>query len=325
MPQLLSTLRLSGHHTVMKSALARHGLPAGQAALALETALLGREVGQVVEGQMMFPLILRYAPTDLVDLDTIWQTRIDMPAGARVPLGSIATIVEDRSPNFIGRENVQRRIVVTANVASGDLSGVMAEVRERVADLVTLPAGYRVEYGGQFEAEAEASRLLLGLGVGVVAGIFFILVSVFRSARDAGIVMLNLPLALVGGAVGVFLSGGVVSIAVLIGFISLFGIATRNGIMLVSHIRHLRDERGADARDAVVRGSVNRLVPILMTALSTGLALVPVALGLGEPGSEIQAPLALVIVCGLFSSTALNMFVVPAAYWASERRRSAAS
>ena len=308
-----------------RTALARHGLPAGQAALALETALLGREVGQIIEGQMVFPLILRYAPTDLVDLDTIWQTRIDMPTGARVPLGSIASIVEDRSPNFIGRENVQRRIVVTANVASGDLTGVVADVRERVAHLVTLPAGYRVEYGGQFEAEAEASRLLLGLGVGAVVGIFFILVSVFRSARDAGIVMLNLPLALVGGAVGVFLSGGVVSIAVLIGFISLFGIATRNGIMLVSHIRHLRDEQGTHPREAVVRGSVNRLVPILMTALSTGLALVPVALGLGEPGSEIQAPLALVIVCGLFSSTALNMFVVPAVYWASERRRSAAS
>ena len=307
-----------------RTALARHGLPAGQAALALETALLGREVGQVIEGQMTFPLILRYIPTDMTDLDTMWQTRLDMPAGARVPLGSVADIVEDRSPNFIGRENVQRRIVVTANVASGDLGSVVADVRNRVAGLVTLPAGYRVEYGGQFEAEAEASRLLLALGLGAIAGIFFILVSAFRSVRDAGIVMLNLPLALVGGTVGVFLGGGVVSIAVLIGFISLFGIATRNGIMLVSHIRHLSDEEGVtDPRDAIIQGSVNRLVPILMTALSTGLALVPVALGLGEPGSELQAPLALVIVCGLFSATALNMFVVPAVYWTSMRRTAA--
>ena len=307
-----------------RTALARHGLPAGRAALALETAFLGREVGQVVEGQMIFPLILRYAPTDLVDLDTMWQTRLDMPAGPRVPLGSVADIVEDRSPNFIGRENVQRRIVVTANVAGGDLSGVVADVQERVEALVTLPAGYRVEYGGQFKAEVEASRLLIGLGLGVIAGIFFILVSAFRSVRDAGIVMLNLPLALVGGAAGVFLSGGVVSIAVLIGFIALFGIATRNGIMLVSHIRHLTDTHSVTSlRDAIIQGSVNRLVPILMTALSTGLALVPVALRLGEPGSEIQAPLALVIVCGLFSSTALNMFVVPAVYWTSGRRDTA--
>ena len=301
-----------------RAALARHGLQAGQAALALETALLGREVGHVIDNQMMVPVILRYAPTDRGDLDAMWETRIDMPSGARVPLGSLAEIVEDRGPNFVGRENVQRRIVVTANVQGRDLGSVVSDMRERVAGGVTLPVGYRVEYGGQFEAEAAASRLLFGLGVAAVAGIFLILVTAFRSARDAAIVMINLPLALVGGVVGVFLADGVLSIAALIGFISLFGIATRNGIMLVSHIRHLREQgHAADVREAVVQGSVNRLVPILMTALSTGLALVPVALGLGEPGSEIQAPLALVVVCGLFSSTALNMFVVPAAYWVS--------
>ena len=303
-----------------RAALARHGLPAGQAAVALETALLGREVAQIVDGQMIVPLIVRYAPTDMTDLDTMWQTRIDMPAGARVPLGSLASIAEDRSPNFIGRENVQRRIVATANVAGRDLGSVVRDIQERVAAGVTLPDGYRVEYGGQFEAEAEASRLLLGLGLGVVAAIFFILLSAFGSARDAAIVMLNLPLALIGGVAGVFLGDGVLSIAVLIGFISLFGIATRNGIMLVSHIRRIREDEGVtDAREAVVQGSVNRLVPILMTALSTGLALVPVAMGFGEPGSEIQAPLALVIVCGLVSSTILNMFVVPAVYWRSLR------
>ena len=303
-----------------RAALARHGLPAGQAALALETALLGREVGQIIDGQVMYPLILRYAPSDMADLDTLWQTRIDMPAGARVPLGSLATIVEDRGPNLIGRENVQRRIVVTANVANRDLGSVVDDIRDRVASGVTLPDGYRVEYGGQFEAEAEATRLILGLGLAAIAGIFLILVSAFHSTRDAAIVMINLPLALIGGVVGVFLGDGVLSIAALIGFISLFGIATRNGIMLVSHIRHLREDEGVtDAREAIIQGSVHRLVPILMTALSTGLALVPVALGFGEPGSEIQAPLALVIVCGLFSATALNMFVVPAVYWTSLR------
>ena len=307
-----------------RSALARHGLPAGQAADALETALLGREVGQIIEGQMIWPLILRYAPTDMSDLDAMWQTRIDMPSGARVPLGSLADIAEDRGPNFIGRENVQRRIVATANVAGRDLGSVVRDVQDRVTESVALPDGYRVEFGGQFEAEAEASRLLLGLGLSVVAAIFLILLSAFRSARDAAIVMINLPLALIGGVVGVFLGDGVLSIAVLIGFISLFGIATRNGIMLVSHVRRLlQDEGVTDGRDAVIQGSVNRLVPILMTALSTGLALLPVALGFGEPGSEIQAPLALVIVCGLLSSTVLNMFVVPSLYWKSLRQSGA--
>ena len=303
-----------------RAALARHGLPAGQAASTLETALLGRRVGQIIDGQLAVPLVLRYATSDLTDLEAMWQTRLDMPAGARVPLGSLAEIVEDRGPNFIGRENAQRRIIVTANVAGRDLGGVVADVRRRVSAGVTLPAGYRVEYGGQFEAEEEAERLLLGLGVGAVAGIFLILYSAFRSTRDAAIIMLNLPLALIGGVAGVFLGGGVLSIAALIGFIALFGIATRNGIMLVSRIRRLREEDpDLHLREAVIRGSEDRLVPIVMTALSTGLALLPVALRFGVPGSEIQAPLALVIVCGLFSSTALNMFVVPAVVLRLER------
>ena len=304
-----------------RAALARHGLPTGQAALSLETALLGREVGQIIDGQMMVPLILRYVPTDTADLDTMRQMWIDTPAGVRVPLGSLAKIVEDRSPNFIGRENVQRRIVVTSNVAEGDLRSVVGDIQERLAESLALPEGYRVEYDGQFEAESEASRLLLGLALVAVAGIFLVLMSAFRSARDAVIVMVNLPLALIGGVVGVFLGNGVLSIAALVGFISLFGISTRNGIMLISHIRRLREDgQVSDVREAVIQGSVSRLVPILMTALSTGLALVPVALGFGEPGSEIQAPLALVVVCGLVSSTALNLFVVPAIYWASTRR-----
>ena len=305
-----------------RTALARHGLPAGQAASTLETALLGRRVGQIIDGQLAVPLVLRYATNDLADLEAMWQTRLDMPAGARVPLGSLAEIVEDRGPNFIGRENAQRRIIVTANVAGRDLGSVVADVRERVAAGVTLPEGYRVEYGGQFQAEEEAGRLLLGLGVGAVAGIFLILYSAFRSTRDAAIVMLNLPLALIGGVAGVFLGDGVLSVAALIGFIALFGIATRNGIMLMSRIRRLREEESdLEVHEAVVRGSVDRLVPIVMTALSTGLALLPVALRFGVPGSEIQAPLALVIVCGLFSSTALNMFVVPAAVFLRYRPR----
>ncbi len=182
---------------------------------------------------------------------------------------------------------------------------------------IDLPSGYRIEYGGQFQSSEQASSLLWWLSLGAVAAMFVLLAAAFRSGGLAALMMVNLPLALVGGAVGVFVSGGVLSIASLIGLLALLGIAARNGIMLVSHIEHLRREEGvADLREAVVAGCIDRLVPILMTALSTGLALVPVALGAGEPGSEIQAPMASVIIFGLISSTALNMLVVPAAYYA---------
>ncbi len=213
------------------------------------------------------------------------------------------------------RENVQRRIVVQSNVAGRDLRGVVNDIQARVAQRVKLPQGYHVEYGGQFENEAQASRQLLWLSLGVVVAIFFILSTAFGSARDATLIMLNLPLALIGGVIGVYLAGGVLSVASIVGFITLFGIATRNGIMLVSHIRHLREVEGVtDFRESVIRGATERLIPILMTALAAGLALVPIALSAGEPGSEIQAPMAMVIMFGLFSSTALNMVVVPILY-----------
>ena len=241
---------------------------------------------------------------------------IDTPSGARVPLSAVAQIAEDRSPNFISRENVQRKIVVQSNVAGRDLRSVVRDVQQRVEETVTLPRGYHVEYGGQFESEAAASERLSWLGAAVVAGIFVILLTAFRSSRDSLIVMLNLPLALIGGVVGVYLAGGVVSVASLIGFITLFGIATRNGIMLVSHVKHLQTEEGVtDLRQAVIQGASERLAPIFMTAMATGLALVPIALGLGEPGNEIQAPMAIVIFFGLFTSTLLNMVVVPSVYF----------
>jgi preprotein translocase subunit SecF len=245
----------------------------------------------------------------------------ETPAGARVPLAAVADITEDRGPNFISRENVQRKIVVQSNVAGRDLRGVVNEIEAAVRKAVPLPPGYRIEYGGQFESEAEASRLLAALGLAVVASILVILAYAFASWRDAALIMVNLPLALIGGIAGIFVAGGVLTVASVIGLIALFGIATRNGIMLVSHIRQLVDEEGVgDFREAVIRGSIERLSPILMTALATGLALVPVALGSGEPGSELQAPMAIVIICGLFSSTVLNMVVVPAAYWRLGRR-----
>ena len=191
-----------------------------------------------------------------------------------------------------------------------------------MGDSVKLPQGYRIEYGGQFESEASASKRLLLLSGFAVLGIVLILITAFNSFRDAMVIMLNLPFALVGGVAGVFLSGGVLSVASIIGFITLFGIATRNGIMLVSHVRHLMEVEGeTDLRHAIQRGAAERVSPILMTALAAGLALIPVALGAGQPGSEIQAPMATVILAGLFSSTLLNMIVIPSVLSSFRRRR----
>ena len=299
-----------------REALARYGMPAGAAAQALKTAFMGQEVGSILEGQVAVPLVVRYQGEPPERMETIRQTMIDTPSGARVPLSAVAQIREDRSPNFVTRENVQRKIVVSANVAGRDLRSVVNDIQDHVERETDFPPGYRIEYGGQFESEAEASRRILLLGALVVVAILVILSTAFRSWRDALIIMSNLPLALIGGVVGVFLGGGVLSVASLIGFITLFGIATRNGIMLISHIKHLMTEEGVtDFRRAVIQGSCERLAPILMTALSTALALIPIGLGLGKTGSEIHAPLALVVLCGLFSSTALNMIVVPAVYW----------
>ncbi len=297
-------------------ALARYGMPVGAAAEALQAAFVGQEVGQIFEGQVAFPLVVRYPFENHADMEAVRQTLIDTPSGAQVPLGAIADIREDRSPNFISRENVQRKIVVMCNVAGRDLRSVVNDVRRHVQASVNLPRGYRIDYGGQFESEAEASRLLLWLGLAVVLGILVILTAAFRSFTDAVIIMFNLPLALIGGVVGVFLSGGVLSVASIIGFITLFGIASRNGIMMISHIKHLMEEEGvANFRAAVIRGAIERLSPILMTALAAGLALIPLALGAGKPGSEIEAPMAIVILFGLLSSTFLNMVVVPAMYF----------
>jgi len=298
-----------------RAAIARHGLRIRDVAEAVETAFGGQTVSRVMEGQAAFDLVVRYRASALEDLEALRHTLIATPSGAQIPLHALADIRRDRGPNTISRENVQRKIVVMCNVAGRDLRGVVEEIRDRIEAAMELPRGYHVEYGGQFESAAEASRTLLLLGVAVVVGIFLLLYVAFRSARDAALVMVNLPLALIGGVVGVYLSGGVVSVASIIGFITLFGIATRNGIMMISHIHHLVEHEGVrDPVEAVKRGAVERLAPIFMTALAAGLALVPLALSGGRPGSEIQTPMAIVILFGLLSSTALNMVVVPALY-----------
>lgn len=305
-------------------ALARHGLHVREVDSALQAAIQGLHVSTILEGQNAFNLVVRLADPPLPasgpitppwNTETLGDLLVDTPSGAKVPLATLAQIVKDTGPNTISREQVERKIVVSANVAERDVTSVVHDIQRLVKPLVEAQPGYRVDYGGQFESAAAASRVLLLLGIAVVIGIAFLLHLAFGSGRDAALVMLNLPLALIGGVIGVFVGGGVLSVASLIGFITVFGIATRNGIMLVSHIRHLQVAEGiTDLREAVFRGAMERLAPILMTALAAGLALIPLALSGGRPGNEIQTPMAIVILFGLLSSMLLNMIVVPALY-----------
>jgi len=296
---------------VDRDAVARYGLTTGEVAEAVEHAFAGETVGTVLEGQRSVDLVVRLEDGARADLETLELTPIDTPAGGRLPLKMLASLVRDTGPNTISREGVQRKMVVQANVAGRNLSDVVDELRGRIAVEVPLPQGYHVTFGGQFESAAEAARTIALLSVGVVAGIFLLLVVAFGSVRNALLTLINLPLALIGGVVAVALTSGVVSIASLVGFITLFGIATRNGIMMVSHFEHLMAHEGKQLPEAVVQGSLERLAPILMTALSAGLALVPLVLASDAPGNEIQAPMGVVILGGLLSSTFLNMLVVP--------------
>ncbi|MBI4474823.1 MAG: efflux RND transporter permease subunit [Acidobacteria bacterium] len=247
-------------------------------------------------------------------VETIASALVDTPAGPKVPIGQIAGLRIDQGPNTINRENVQRRIIVQANVTGRDLGSVIDDIRGKIARGVALPEGYFIQYGGQFEAQEEAARKITIMSVAAILGIFLLLYLALGSARLALLVMANLPLALIGGVVMVFLSGGTLSIASLIGFITLFGIATRNGIMLIMHYQHLIHEENVPFRQAIVQGSLERLSPILMTALVTGAGLIPLALGAGKPGNEIQQPMAVVILGGIVTSTVLNMVVIPALY-----------
>jgi CzcA family heavy metal efflux pump len=299
---------------------ARAGLSRGELAARLEAIQRGKEVGRFFEGQVSYPIVIRYKDAGNLSPQQELDLPIDLPSGAFVPLGALAKVERGTSPNFITREGVQRKIYVQCNVSGRDLVSTVEEIRRRVGENVELPPGYRIEFGGQVDSERRATRWIGLLAVGVILAILLLLTVAFDSYRDALLVMINLPLALVGGVIGVFVSGGVLSLASLVGFIALLGIASRNGIMLVSHIRRLVDREGvADPREAVTRGASERLAPILMTALAAGLALVPIALNAGEAGSEIQAPMATVILFGLATSTLLNMFVVPAAYWWTHR------
>lgn len=297
-----------------RSAMARFGVTPAHLAEAIDVAFAGEVVSQVLEEQRSYDLVVRMDPALRGDLEAISQARIDTPVGAQVPLSTLADVRYDLGPNGITRENAQRKIVVQANVAGRDVGSVVEDIREEVAAAVTLPTGYYLEYGGQFESAEEATRTIGLLSLLSLAVVFLILFMEFGSVRQALLVLVNLPLALVGGVFAVLLTGGVLNIATLVGFITLFGIAVRNGILMVSHYNYLLAEEGEDLRGAVIRGSMERLNPVMMTALTAGLALLPLALSGGEPGNEIQSPLAVVVLGGLLTSLALNMVVVPVLY-----------
>jgi len=297
-----------------REAIARYGLHAGALAESIETAFAGTKVTQVLEQQRTYDVIVRYRDDARANLEAIKDTVVDTPSGAKIPLRMLATIRDDVGPNTISRENVQRKIVVSANTSGRDLGSVIADLQAAIAKSVVLPQGYYLVYGGQFESERAASRTIGVIGIGVVIGIFVLLFMAFRSWRNALLIMVNLPLALIGGLVAVKLSGGIISVASLVGFITLFGVATRNGIMMISHYDHLQRHEGASFDEAVERGSMERLSPVLMTALCAGLALIPLVIAGNQTGNELQAPMGVVILGGLLSATALNMVVVPALY-----------
>lgn len=296
------------------AALAALGLSPGDLAEFVEIAFRGHEAGQWWTEGRAVDLIVRYPDSYRDDLAALAATPIDAQGEVFTRLADVARIDKTLGPNLINRENVRRRIVVMANTAGRDIRSVINDVSERIDEQVTLPEGYYVEFGGEFESEARASRTILLLsGVAVLAMVVLLWLA-FHSLRDAFLILAALPLSLMGGAAAVLLTGGVLSIASLVGFITLFGIATRNGILLVTHYRHLMREEGESLHAAIRRGSLERLSPVLMTALASGLALVPIALALGEPGNEIQAPMALVILGGLLSSTFLTLVIVPVLY-----------
>ena len=299
---------------VDRRAAAAVGLTAADVAETVDAAFNGHVATEVLEEQRTYDVLVRFDDSARQSVETIAATLVDTPTGAKVPLGQVAEVRLDQGPNTINRENVQRRIIVQANVADRDVGSVIDDVRAAVAKDVSLPQGYYVQYGGQFESQQKASRQILLLSGVAIGGIFLLLYLALGSPRSALLVMANLPLALIGGVVMVFLSGGTLSVASLVGFITLFGIATRNGIMLVTHYRHLMEEESVPFREAIVRGSMERLSPILMTALVTGVGLIPLAMGVGQPGKEIQQPMAVVILGGIVTSTFLNMVVIPALF-----------
>ncbi|MBM3420572.1 MAG: efflux RND transporter permease subunit, partial [Bacteroidetes bacterium] len=306
--------------TPRREMLARYGIPVNRFAEFVETAFGGRQVSDVFIDEMRFPLVLRFSNEARGSLEGIRNAMIDTYDGQKVPLSFVADVTSSSGPHGINRENVKRKLVVSVNAAGRDVGSLVAEIRNRIDDNIKLPAGYRVEYGGQFESAARATRRILFASVLAVLAVFIVLYNEFRNSTLAWIVLLNLPLALIGGIFAIRLTTGVMSIPAIIGFITLFGIATRNGILLISRYLHLEGE-DRNLKERIIHGSADRLNPILMTALTAALALIPLAAGGEKPGNEIQSPMAVVILGGLLSSTLLNIFVIPAVYFMISRKK----
>ncbi len=300
--------------------LAAHGITLGEFHRFIRRAFGGEVLASVYEGQRSFDMVLKLHPKYTGELEEMKEALIDLPDGGKIPLGQVADVVSTSGPNGISRENVQRKIVVAANVSGKDMQGVVDQIKEHVGEKVVFPEGYRIEYGGQFENAAKASRVLLFTSILAILIIFILLYQEFKDSFLSLIILLNLPLALIGGVIAIWVTSGVVSIPSIIGFITLFGIATRNGILLVSRYQNLREE-GKSIQEAVSEGSSDRLNPILMTALTAALALIPLVMQGDKSGNEIQSPMALVVLGGLLSSTLMNMFIVPIVYDMIENRR----
>ncbi|HEU5108475.1 MAG TPA: efflux RND transporter permease subunit, partial [Micromonosporaceae bacterium] len=294
-----------------RQAMARFGLTAADLAQSVEALFQGTAAGQIVEGGVTSRVVVRYPARLRARRDQMETLPVTTRDGRRLRLGDVARIRFDLGPGLIRREGVERVAMVTANVTGADLTGAVERARRALAAGLTLPEGYRIVFGGQFEEAARSLRNMILLGAGLLLAMHGLLYLAFRSHRQALIVLVNLPLALIGGIAAVALGGRGLSVASLVGFITLFGIATRNGVLLVSHYGHLMREEGLPIREAVLRGSHERLAPVLMTALTAGLALIPLVVGGNAAGNEIQSPMAEVILGGLLTSTFLNLVVVP--------------
>lgn len=305
--------------TPRREMLARYGVTLAEFSEFIDVALAGEVVSQVYEGSRTFDLTVKVKDDERATASRIGDLMIDTQMG-KVPLSTLAEIESATGPNTINRENVKRKIVISANVSDRDLRSVVDDIRERIDETITLPEGYFIEYSGQFESEAAASRTLSIVSLFSLLVVFLLLYNQFRSASQSAVILLNLPLALIGGVFILRFTTGEISIPAIIGFISLFGIATRNGMLLVSHYNTMLAE-GHTLHNIVLHGSLDRLNPILMTALTSALALIPLALGGDLPGNEIQSPMAKVILGGLITSTFLNAFVVPVVYWIMNRKK----
>ena len=303
-----------------REVMAKYGVTMPEFAEFVEVNLAGATVSQVYEQGKVFNLIVRAKDNVRDETDKVNDLMIDTPSGERIPLSYVADVVSSMGPNSVSRENVKRKIVISANTSGRDLRGVVNDIRERIDAEVKLPEGYHVEFGGQFESEEAASRTLLLASLMSIVVIFLLIYTEFKHAAQSGVILLNLPLALIGGVFALMMTTGEVSIPAIIGFISLFGIATRNGMLLISRYNKLRAE-GAPLEESIVHGSLDRLNPILMTALSSALALIPLAFRGDLPGNEIQSPMAKVILGGLLTSTFLNAFIIPIVYELMNRKK----